>query len=172
MKAIGGIFFIIFALFLSGCGGAKYNITPNTPLEQPCFNNSTKTAKNCEVVSIGELLESKKRWRIVAYSKNHSVVNLEDSLETPFFISFTKGQINGSFGCNGFFGQYFINKDSISVKNAGMTRKMCDLKTMDIEAILTKEFLNSNSLKVSVINNAKGVGKIFFINNDFYLVLY
>ena len=51
-----------------------------------------------------------------------------------------------------------------------MTRKMCDPKTMENEAVLTENFLNAET-KILTLKDNEEVGKIFLLGKDFYLVL-
>lgn len=154
---------------LVGCGGTGV-ITPNAPQFSKCYNEETKTAKNCEDIDYKKLLESKKEWKIISYHFKGKTIALKQSAESHFVLQFKDNQINGSLGCNRFFGDYWIEGNMLKLGNAGMTRKMCEPEVMTHEDIMVQNFLNV-STKIVVVEETKGMSKIFFIGKDFYLVL-
>lgn len=163
--------FIMVVLVLGGCaGGQKYDIVPNYPQSVQCYNGSTNTARNCEDTDYNKVLESQQEWRISAYSYKHFVTPLRSNMEQRYYVRFEKGMLNGSFGCNNFFGAYTLNDGILRVQNAGMTRKMCDEKAMKDEAMMAEHFLNA-ATKILLLKEEKKMGKIFFLGKDFYLVL-
>lgn len=161
-----GFLFALAMLFL-GCGAQKYNVSPNDPRYEPCFDSKSKTAKNCNTITPLDVLHSKSKWRVSAYKYGHKVVELPND---GLFVSFGNGKVAGSFGCNQFFGDYILERDDFSINNAGMTRRMCDETTMQLEDMLGKHFLNATT-KILVVGDEKKVDKIFFLGKDFYLVL-
>ena len=82
----------------------------------------------------------------------------------------TTVSFNPHQGSNNFFGGYSIKNGILTIGNAGMTRKMCDPKTMENEAVLTENFLNAET-KILTLKDNEEVGKIFLLGKDFYLVL-
>ena len=145
-------------------------VTPNDLKFAPCYHQGTKTAKNCEEVDFVTLLESKKEWKIHSYHFKGKTIILEKNVDNLPILKFSKNQIYGTFGCNQFFGSYLIQEQSFHLDNVGMTRKMCEPNTMTHEDILVQNFLNA-STKILVVEESKGMSKIFFIGKDFYLVL-
>lgn len=167
-----GIFFVgMGALMMSGCADSqdKYNIVPNNPQSVKCYNKGTNTARNCDDTDYNKVLESKE-WKISAYSYKHAVTPLKSDAESNYSVRFEKGMINGSLGCNNFFGAYSLKEGMLKIENAGMTRKMCDEKTMNNEAMMTEHFLNTQT-KILIVKENNEMGKIFFLGKDFYLVL-
>ncbi len=59
-------------------------------------------------------------WNLVTYGDQ---TPLSDAVPT---IQFTEGEINGSTGCNRYFGGYTLNGASISVGNLGSTMMACE----------------------------------------------
>lgn len=165
-----GIFIAVILVFVGCAGGQKYNIVPNHPQSVQCYNGSTNTAKNCEDIDYNKVLESQREWKINAYSYKHSITPLKSNMGHHYYVRFEKGMLNGSFGCNNFFGSYTLNDGVLKVQNAGMTRKMCDEKAMKDEAMMTKHFLNAET-KILLLKEENKMGKIFFLGKDFYLVL-
>ncbi|MCI5968877.1 META domain-containing protein [Helicobacter sp.] len=168
-----GIFLAgIVPLVMVGCGKSqeKYNIVPNNPQSVKCYHAGTNTARNCDDTDYNKVLESKKDWRIAAYSYKHAVTPLKSDAQSNYSVRFEKGMVNGSFGCNSFFGAYSLKDGILKVENAGMTRKMCDEKAMKDEAMLTERFLNAQT-KILLVKEGDTMGKIFFLGKDFYLVL-
>ncbi|WP_299548064.1 META domain-containing protein [uncultured Helicobacter sp.] len=168
-----GIFFVVMgALMINGCANSqeKYNIVPNNPQSVKCYNEGTNTARNCDDTDYNKVLESKNEWKISAYSYKHAVTPLKSDAEHNYNVRFEKGMINGSFGCNNFFGAYSLKDGILKVDNAGMTRKMCDKEAMTHETMMTENFLNAQT-KILVVKEENKMGKIFFLGKDFYLVL-
>ena len=166
------VLFSLAAGLIAGCAKEKdaYNIIPNNPQSAACYDVDTKTAKNCDDTDYNTILESINEWRISAYNYKHISTPLKSREDSSYKIRFSKGAMNGSLGCNNFFGGYSINNGILTIGNAGMTRKMCDPKTMENEAILTKHFLNAET-KILMLKDNEQVGKIFLVGKDFYLVL-
>ena len=117
-----------------------------------------------------KILESVNEWKISAYNYKHITTPLKSEEGSSYHIRFSKGAVNGSLGCNNFFGGYSIKNGILTIGNAGMTRKMCDPKTMENEAVLTENFLNAET-KILTLKDNEEVGKIFLLGKDFYLVL-
>lgn len=159
----------ISAVALVGCGTTKAT-TPNAPQFSQCYNQETNTAKNCEEMDFKKLLESKEEWKINSYHLKGNTIVLKQTAESPFVVRFNNNKINGTLGCNHFFGGYLIEGNYLKLGNVGMTRKMCAPEVMIHEDTMVQNFLNV-STKIVVIEEAKGVSKIFFIGKDFYLVL-
>lgn len=63
-----------------------------------------------------------------------------DSLMSPAELMFMveDNRLAGSAGCNNIMGSYTITEDKISFGGVGMTRRMCDPVSMDVEYKLTK----------------------------------
>ena len=165
------VFGLVVAL-MTGCAKEKdvYNIIPNNPQSASCYDADTKTAKNCDDTDYNKILESVNEWKISAYNYKHITTPLKSEEGSSYHIRFSKGAVNGSLGCNNFFGGYSIKNGILTIGNAGMTRKMCDPKTMENEAVLTENFLNAET-KILTLKDNEEVGKIFLLGKDFYLVL-
>lgn len=161
---------VMSAVAFVSVGCSSNSVTPNDPKLVPCYHQETKTAKNCEEVDFVRFLESKEEWKIHSYHFKGKTIILAKNVENPPILRFSKNQINGTFGCNQFFGGYLIQEQSLHLDNIGMTRKMCEPNTMTHEDILVQNFLNA-STKILVVEESKGMSKIFFIGKDFYLVL-
>ncbi|TLD81423.1 META domain-containing protein [Helicobacter sp. MIT 11-5569] len=172
IKKLGILTISLTALVMMGCSNKqeKYNIVPNNPQSVKCYNEGTNTARNCDDTDYNKILESQKVWNISAYSYKHTVTPLKSDADSNYSMRFEKGMVNGSFGCNNFFGAYTLKDGILKVGNAGMTRKMCDEATMKNETMLVEHFLNA-STKVLVVKEDNKMGKIFFLGKDFYLVL-
>ncbi|MBD5165331.1 META domain-containing protein [Helicobacter sp.] len=160
MSAVAGVFM--------GCAGNS--ITPNEPKFSQCYNQETNTAKNCETMNFKELLESKEEWKIHSYHFKGNTITLEKQVENSPILRFHNQEINGTLGCNQFFGGYLIEGNHFNPINIGMTRKMCEPKTMEHEDTMVRNFLNTPT-KILVVEEVKGMSKIFFIGKDFYIVL-
>lgn len=162
----------IGVLVMSGCASSqeKYDVVPNNPQSVKCYNEGTNTARNCDDTDYNKVLESKKEWKISAYSHKHTVTPLKSDAEHKYIVRFEKGMINGSLGCNNFFGSYSLKDGILKVENAGMTRKMCAQEAMQHEEMMTENFLNAPT-KILVVKEDNEMGKIFFLGKDFYLVL-
>lgn len=164
--------FGLVAALMTGCAKEKdvYNIIPNNPQSASCYDADTKTAKNCDDTDYNKILESVNEWKMSAYNYKHITTPLKSEEGSSYHIRFSKGAVNGSLGCNNFFGGYSIKNGILTIGNAGMTRKMCDPKTMENEAVLTENFLNAET-KILILKDNEEVGKIFLLGKDFYLVL-
>lgn len=160
MSAVAGVFV--------GCAGDS--ITPNEPKFFQCYNQETNTAKNCEIMDYKGFLESKEEWKIHSYHFKGNTIILEKQVENPPTLRFHNQEINGTLGCNQFFGSYLIEGNYLHLINIGMTRKMCEPKTMEHEDIMVRNFLNTPT-KILVVEETEGMSKIFFIGKDFYMVL-
>ncbi|TLD86991.1 META domain-containing protein [Helicobacter sp. MIT 05-5294] len=164
-----GVFCMVMSAagFISGC--AKSAITPNELGFEQCFNQETNTAKNCEEIDFKKILESKEEWKVSSYHYQGETKTLVRE-ENPPILRFSNNQINGTFGCNNFFGSFRIEENFFTPDSVGMTRKMCEPRVMEQEDIITQNFLNAKT-KILVVEEVKGMSKIFFIGKDFYLVL-
>ncbi len=159
-------------LLLSSCARVQqYDIVPNDPQSVQCFNEESKTAKNCEDNDVEGALQGE--WNLKAFCLNHTTYPLKSDENHNYVLRFEKGAITGSFGCNNFFGSYTIEKGSLKINNAGMTRKLCMEREMLYESKLTENFLNATTkiLLLKDTRDSKKTGKVFFLNRDFYLVL-
>lgn len=167
---IGGVCMVMSAVagVLGGCGGGS--ITPNEPKFSQCYNQETNTARNCETMDFKEFLESKEEWKIHSYHFKGNTITLENKVENPPTLRFHNQEMNGTLGCNQFFGNYLIESNRFNPANIGMTRKMCEPKTMAHEDIMVQNFLNTPT-KILVVEEVPGMSKIFFIGKDFYMVL-
>ena len=153
-----------------GCRGVS--TTPNDPRLFKCYNNETKTAKNCDNTNIKAILESKE-WKIKAYQYKNSLIQLDNSpLTLRFESENAENKLNGTFGCNLFFGSYTLIDDTLTPQNVGMTRKMCDTSIMAHEDLLVRIFLASSSKVVLITNSQSATGfSVLLVGKDFYLVL-
>ena len=70
-------------------------------------------------------------WELVYYRKS---TVMDDVLIT---VSFDDDQINGSAGCNSYFGSYEIVGDKISIGQIGITEMFC----MDPEGVMDLEMM-------------------------------
>ena len=143
---IAGIFGV--AMLLAGCSSKNLNT-------QEATQNT-----------IYQTLQSKQEWKIHSFKLNNTTEVLTFEKEYPFFIGFKEKGVFGTFGCNNFFGSYDLNNDNLKISNAGMTRKMCEPRIMELESKLTENVLK-NENRVEILND----GKILIFRNDFYLLM-
>lgn len=166
------VFIVMVLVAFSGCESKKqiYNIAPNTPQSQPCYNAGTNTAQNCDNLDYAKVLESK-MWKISAYNYNFSTIPLQNKDHVSYVVRFEKGEAHGSLGCNLFFGVYTIKDGILSFgENVGMTKKLCDAYTMQNESLLSQYFLNAKT-KILIVQAVNAMDKIFLLGKDFYIVL-
>lgn len=84
------------------------------------------------------------QWNLVSLNDNGTEISL-DSAESPVFVAFDGSKLNGNAGCNNFFGNYTLKNNTLMAQGVGMTRKMCDEKSMAIEDSLIKIFADGSS---------------------------
>ena len=118
------------------------------------------------LVLIKKTLESKKEWKIHSFKLKGSTEVLAFEKEYQFVINFKPQEVVGLLGCNNFFGSYTIKGDKLKISNAGMTRKMCERRIMELESKLTQSFLNSEN-RVEILDD----GKILIFSDEFYLLI-
>lgn len=87
-------------------------------------------------------------WNIVALSDGGNPIDVGHS-ERKISITIDKDKFNGYSGCNSFFGSYKINGDQFQSANPGMTRMLCEPKSMEIEESLIKLF-SDNSVRFTL----------------------
>lgn len=84
------------------------------------------------------------KWNLVSLNSNGTEISLDEP-ENPAFATFDGSKLNGNAGCNAFFGNYTLKDKMLVVEGVGMTRKMCDEKSMAIEDSLIKVFADGSS---------------------------
>lgn len=130
-----------------------------------CSSKSPE-AKEVAQDTIQKALESKKEWKIHSFKLKGSTEVLAFEKEYSFNIGFKGKEVFGVLGCNNFFGSYGVEGDKLKISNAGMTRKMCEPRIMELESKLTQSFLNSEN-RVEVLED----GKILIFSEEFYLLI-
>lgn len=91
-----------------------------------------------------------KRWVLSGLSDHGSSIDL-DGVENEVFVTFEAGDkgFYGIAGCNHFFGNYQINKNTLNTSGTGMTRKMCSPKSMEIESIMA-QLISNDTIEISL----------------------
>lgn len=62
----------------------------------------------------------------------------KDGCDAAPYIEFSATKVTGDMGCNSFSGEYTLKGNKITFKNTAATLRMCDPKTMQIEAKMQK----------------------------------
>lgn len=150
-----GVFCLMTSMIVGIFGGCavKNSVIPNELEFAQCFNEETNTAKNCQEIDFKKVLESKKEWKIISYHyKGDTRTSVQG--ENPLILRFSNSKIDGTFGCNQFFGNYLIKENYLTLNHIGMTRKMCEPRVMIQEDIMVQHFLNAPT-KILVIEEVK-----------------
>ena len=110
--------------------GERYANADET-LEFWCKGTDCTVFENGEVVyetegtTAGEVIElSGTSWRYTAASLIDAWVEVTEGVEIT--LNFADGQVDGDAGCNGFFGEYTQDGDSVSFGPLGTTRMLCE----------------------------------------------
>ncbi len=62
----------------------------------------------------------------------------KDGCDAAPYIEFSETKVSGDMGCNSFSGEYTLKGNKLIFKNTAATLRMCDPKTMDVEAKMQK----------------------------------
>lgn len=82
-------------------------------------------------------------WNLVSLSDGGNPIDTSHS-DRRVSITIDKDKFNGYSGCNSFFGSYKTNGDQFQSANSGMTRMLCEPKSMEIEESLIKLFSDNS----------------------------
>lgn len=103
-------------------------------------------------------------WSLDKIDKN----NFLNYGSKPFIIFAETGNFNGTTGCNRFFGNYILNKNTITLENSGATKKMC--ANMETERLylgaLKKEIQNYTIVGDTLIFFEQGKEVLRFIATE------
>lgn len=97
------------------------------------------------VASLGAL-ENKKpvfngsAWNLYLLNYNGEILGTSHVVQKATLHFQTKKDFSGSSGCNTFFGSYEDSQQTLQFSNVGVTKKMCDEKSMSIESTLLMLF--------------------------------
>ncbi len=97
-----------------------------------------------------EILEKNKTQKQVNLHNNWKIISMEgvDSFEKNPSLKFdsNKNGVSGFSGCNNFFGNFDLDKQSLSLGEMGMTRKMCP--NMALENTFINNLKNVSTYKI------------------------
>ena len=96
-------------------------------------------------------------WELVAYRKSQPISG------TSITMTFKDGQVNGSAGCNSYFGSYQVSAEKIEVSPLGITEMFCMQPegVMDQELMFTAMLIDAQTFKL-----ADGRLQIYFSNHE------
>jgi heat shock protein HslJ len=98
-------------------------VVESTPVEDPSADASSIKWTLVEVVNKTTSLEGR-LWQLESYrAGDGNVVSVIRGTETT--IEFRDGQLSGNAGCNGYFGSYEVDDNSLTVGPIGMTEMYC-----------------------------------------------
>ena len=79
-------------------------------------------------------------WELYVLNHNGEILSTHRLAQKVSLQFQTCERFSGSSGCNNFFGSYERGDSAMSLLNVGVTRKMCDPKSMQIESLLLTLF--------------------------------
>lgn len=83
------------------------------------------------------------QWHLYILSQNGEFFELSNPNETKILIK--ENEFSGNLGCNKVFGVYKISRNKILFENVGVTKKLCDPKSMKVEDALLHFFSNGGA---------------------------
>ena len=138
--------------------GFEYELRVNkSDIENPPADASSIQYELIEIVSktaITEGNESRSNdplagtsWLLVSYGPEDAPITLLPNTEIT--VEFKEGNIQGSAGCNNFFGIYEIKQESITISEVAQTEMAClDEKVMEQEIAFTEALIKAKSFTV------------------------
>ena len=99
------------------------------PILTACTNSSTSPVNPLDGT----------QWNLIFYRKSAVIPG------TQITAQFQNGEVNGTAGCNSYFGIYQVEGDSISFDQIGMTEMYC----MDPEGVMEQETFYLQALAVA-----------------------
>ena len=70
-------------------------------------------------------------WLLQSWSDGEAMMDIPEGVETTLFLS--GGDVNGSAGCNSYFGSYDIDESSLSFGPMGVTAMICGEPAQSVE---------------------------------------
>ncbi|PAU99441.1 META domain-containing protein [Helicobacter sp. TUL] len=97
------------------------------------------------VASLGALENEKpvlngSAWDLYLLNYNGEILSTSHVAQKATLHFQAKKDFGGSSGCNTFFGSYKDSQQTLQFSNVGVTKKMCDEKSMSIESALLMLF--------------------------------
>lgn len=83
------------------------------------------------------------QWHLYILSQNGEFFELPNPNEAKILIK--ENEFSGNLGCNGVFGAYKMSGNKILFENVGVTKKLCDPKSMKVEDALLHFFGNGGA---------------------------
>lgn len=71
----------------------------------------------------------------------------KDGCDAAPYIEFSATKVTGDMGCNSFSSEYTLEGNKLTFKNTAATLRMCDPKTMQIEAKMQKIFTDTRRVR-------------------------
>ena len=69
------------------------------------------------------------QWNLIAIEGEY--IDSTSYMSQPCIVFFQDGSFSGNFGCNTFFGSYFLKKQKIELTYKGSTKKLCPEMKME-----------------------------------------
>lgn len=82
-------------------------------------------------------------WNLTALNDNGKAIDIAQA-EQPATLTIEKSKFNGNAGCNGFFGGYELDGNSLKTTSVGSTRKLCAPESMAVEDVLMRLFADTS----------------------------
>ncbi len=120
--------------------------TPITPADDTSANESDSTNNEVREILPNQLENT--QWSLVSYSdKNSREVKVPS--DSGADSNFTTNRIDGSGGCNNYFGSYSSTGNTVSVGPLGMTFKSCGITRDTSESEFMRNLSNSTTFEIS-----------------------
>jgi len=98
--------------------------------------SSQKTGKEKQMPLCGV------QWNLIGIEGH--VIDSTSYMTQPYIVFMEDGTFSGNFGCNTFFGSYYVKKQKLELTYKGSTKKLCPNMTMEREMMksLKKQISN------------------------------